>query len=300
MALFDKTSGKPTSTVVSKKSKVEGEITYLKVEVIFPNKYQPRSDFDDAGLTELADSIREHGILQPLAVTPNEDESGYYVIAGERRLRAAKIAGLAKVPTIIRIVDNNQEIAELSLIENVQRKDLNPIEAAIAYQRLIAEFKLTQEQIAERTGKNRSTITNSLRLLQLPKPVLEAVREGWPETSARALLPMAEHADACTDMFEKAKTNKWLRTEVSEKVDAFLSDLKLSDGNTENVSTGEEMHVSRKHIEDAESPTINEMTKTTISRLSKNDVLGYIDSVDFETLNVTELRKILVIIKGAK
>ncbi|MBI4272859.1 ParB/RepB/Spo0J family partition protein [Candidatus Uhrbacteria bacterium] len=136
---------------------------------------QPRQDFDQESLQGLADSIRQYGILQPLIVAKAGDR--YELIAGERRLRAAKLAGISHVPVVLRDADTNTKIA-IALIENIQRVDLNPIELAIAYTRLKDELGLTQDEIAVRMGKKRPTITNSLRLLTLPEPIQEAIRDG--------------------------------------------------------------------------------------------------------------------------
>ena len=158
-------------SVVSNKDKV------LKVEIdkIETNPMQPRSDFADKNLSELMESIREYGIIQPLVVSQSGDN--YELIAGERRLRAAKQVGLEKVPVIIRDA-SKQEKLEVALIENVQRENLNSIELAIAYQRLGDEFNLTQEQVAKRVGKSRPSVTNTLRLLTLPEEVKQAIVDG--------------------------------------------------------------------------------------------------------------------------
>ena len=136
----------------------------VKMALIEPNREQPRKDFNEEQLAELADSIKRYGILQPLLV--QKKGTFYEIIAGERRWRAAKIAGLKEIPVVLREY-NKQESMEIALIENVQRSDLNPIEEALAYQRLVTEFKLTQEEIAARVSKNRATITNSMRLLKI-------------------------------------------------------------------------------------------------------------------------------------
>ena len=147
----------------------------LKISLIEPNREQPRKNFDEEGLKELADSIRQFGILQPLLVKKREDY--YEIVAGERRWRAAKLAGLKEVPVIIRDL-SEQEIVEIGLIENLQREDLNPIEEALAYKKLIDEFGLKQEDIAKRVSKNRTTITNSIRLLRLDERVQKLLTEG--------------------------------------------------------------------------------------------------------------------------
>jgi len=158
------------------------------IEKIVPNKYQPRRYFAEEGLDELTQSITEHGVIQPLIVTTQPDGS-YQLIAGERRLRASQRAGLKKVPVVIRTVNNDDSLLELALIENIQRKDLNVIEEAEAYNKLIEKFNYTQEQAAQRVGKKRSTITNILRLLQLPQYIKNDLEQGsLTEGHARVLL----------------------------------------------------------------------------------------------------------------
>ena len=144
---------------------------------LHPNPLQPRTAFDPRGLAELAESIRVNGIVQPIVVSPRPS-GGFTILAGERRFRAAKEAGLSRVPIVVRETPGDRERLELALVENLQREDLNPMESAAAYGRLREEFKLTQEQIAERVGKERSTVANSLRLLKLPSAVRDMVRRG--------------------------------------------------------------------------------------------------------------------------
>jgi len=168
----------------------QGKEITLKITKIEPNREQPRKDFNEEQLEELAQSIRHYGILQPLLVQKKDDF--YEIIAGERRWRAAKLAGLKEVPVVIREY-NKQQAMEISLIENVQRENLNPIEEAFAYQRLMEEFHLKQEEIAERVSKNRSTITNSMRLLNLTPEVQKMLIEGLISSGhARALLAVGD------------------------------------------------------------------------------------------------------------
>lgn len=158
------------------------------IDKIIPNKHQPRSYFEEQGLEELTQSIEEHGVIQPLVVT-NQHNGYYQLIAGERRLRASQRAGLKKIPVIVRVVKNDDSLLELALIENIQRKDLNVIEEAEAYNKLIETFNYTQEQAAQRVGKKRSTITNILRLLQLPGYIKNDLEQGaLTEGHARVLL----------------------------------------------------------------------------------------------------------------
>lgn len=160
----------------------DGDYILCDITSIKPNPYQPRQDMNDEALAELSASIQEKGILQPLVVTRDDEagygEDGYILIAGERRLRASKMAGLTEVPVIVKNINDNQNRLELALIENIQRQNLNPLEEALAYQQLIKEFSLTQEEVAQQVGKERSTVTNTLRLLNLPDYAKEDIAKG--------------------------------------------------------------------------------------------------------------------------
>ncbi len=179
-----------SETAASSDSENERPQTFLKVSQIEPNREQPRKQFDEESLSELAESIKQYGVLQPLLVQKREDY--YEIIAGERRWRAAKLAKVKEVPVIIKEY-TPQEIMEISLIENIQREDLNPIEEASAYQRLIDEFHLKHEEIAVRVSKSRTAITNSMRLLKLDKRVQLMLVEGEISSGhARTLLSLED------------------------------------------------------------------------------------------------------------
>ncbi|MBI3597322.1 MAG: ParB/RepB/Spo0J family partition protein [Nitrospirae bacterium] len=167
-ALFDRALPEGGAAAAS-----SGRFLDLDIRKIIPNRYQPRKTFREQDLQELAASVRERGILQPVLVRTAED-GRYELIAGERRWRAAKLAGLEKIPAVLQEA-SDPDAVELALIENLQRQDLNPIETAKAYRRLIDEFRLTQEEVAKRVGKERSSVTNALRLLNLPSEIQEAV-----------------------------------------------------------------------------------------------------------------------------
>jgi ParB family chromosome partitioning protein len=172
----------------------------LKIMDIEPNRAQPRKDFAEGALAELADSIEKYGVLQPLLVRPY-GENSYQLIAGERRWRAARLAGLTEVPVVIREM-TDEEAAALSLIENLQREDLNPVEEAFGFQKLMEDFSLTQEEAAEKVGKSRPAVANALRLLKLPPEILDLVRGGKISAGhARALLAFPTEAQ----MLETAK-----------------------------------------------------------------------------------------------
>ena len=173
-----------SNSPVKDEKSIEGIL--MDINKVEPNREQPRTNFDEDALLELSESIKQFGVLQPLLV---QDKNGYYeIIAGERRWRAAKMAGLKEVPVIIKDL-TEQEIVEISLIENIQRENLNPIEEAIAYKRLLTEFNLKQDEVAERVSKSRTAVTNSMRLLKLNEKVQQMVIDDMITTGhARALL----------------------------------------------------------------------------------------------------------------
>ena len=173
-----------------KKPELDKEVVFVKITKVEPNKEQPRKNFDEDALIELSESMKQYGILQPLLV---QDKKDYYeIIAGERRWRAAKLAGLKEIPVIIKNL-TNQEIVEISLIENIQREDLNPIEEAQAYKRLLEEFHLKQDEVAERVSKSRTAVTNSMRLLKLDERVQQMLMDDMISSGhARALLAVSD------------------------------------------------------------------------------------------------------------
>lgn len=176
-------------------------LSVIDINKIRLNSNQPRKRFDEDMLDELADSIREYGIIEPLIVRP-VDEDTYELVAGERRFRAGVQAGLHSIPAVVRVLNDRQSL-EVALIENLQREDIRPLECAQAYRRLIDEFGLTQEEVAERVGKKRPTVTNTLRLLNLPPTILESLdKDEITEGHARALLSVLD-ADAQIQTWEK-------------------------------------------------------------------------------------------------
>lgn len=186
-SLIPKTDVIPTAAPTEQENKPN---TFVKISRIEPNKDQPRKNFDEDALQELAESIKQFGVIQPLIVQKRDDF--YEIIAGERRWRAAKIAGLKEVPVIIKDY-TDQEIVEISLIENIQREDLNPIEEAFAYKRLLEEFHLKQDEVAERVSKSRTAVTNSMRLLKLDGRVQQMVIDEMITTGhARAILAIED------------------------------------------------------------------------------------------------------------
>ena len=186
----DKGKSAAASTPKAKKTPSDKDIVMVDINKVEPNREQPRKNFNEDALLELSESIKQRGVLEPLIV--NDEKDYYMIIAGERRWRAAKQAGLKEVPVIVKNY-SKQEIVEVSLIENIQREDLNPIEEALAFQQLLTEFHLKQDEVAERVSKSRTAVTNSLRLLKLDSRVQQMVIDEMLSTGhARALLGITD------------------------------------------------------------------------------------------------------------
>lgn len=201
--------GRGLSSLIPSKLETPGvpgeRVIDVAVSEIDPNPHQPRTDFQEGSIDDLVESLREHGVLQPLIVTRNKDR--YQLIAGERRLRASKKLGLAKVPVIVRRASEQQKL-ELAIVENVQRSDLNPIERALSYKKLLDEFQLTQEEMGKKVGQKRSTVSNSLRLLTLPEDIIRYIQQGRiSEGHAKVLLSLDNH-DLMHQMIDKILLHK--------------------------------------------------------------------------------------------
>ncbi|MCX6754915.1 MAG: ParB/RepB/Spo0J family partition protein [Candidatus Nomurabacteria bacterium] len=240
-------------------------IFWVDVDKIKPNPYQPRREFDDARLRDLADSIRQYGVLQPLTVSRIEVETGdgglvteYELIAGERRLRASKLAGVSQVPTIIRVGDTSMMKLELAIIENLQREDLNSVDRARAFFRLIEEFKFTHAQVGMKVGKSREHVSNTLRILTLPEEVLNALSEGKiSEGHTRPILMLADRPEEQIVLFKEILYKK-LTVREAEKIarkiaydrvrkKEFIPDPEISDLEEEfQEKLGTRVHIERK------------------------------------------------------
>ncbi len=218
-ALFSDTESAYEKAQGDIKETSEGS-TEVPLSKVIPNPDQPRKAFDENSLNDLARSIKEHGVISPLVVNRKEDGT-YMIIAGERRYRAAVKAGLEHIPVIIKQLDK-REIQEISLIENLQREDLNPIEAAYGMRRLMEEFNLTQEVLAERLGKSRPAIANTMRLLTLSEEVVDLVREGKLSAGhARTLVPVAKVAQA--QLARECVKNGWSVRDMERAVKQYLN-----------------------------------------------------------------------------
>ncbi|HXF95673.1 MAG TPA: ParB/RepB/Spo0J family partition protein [Gemmatimonadales bacterium] len=195
----------------------EGSLVELPLSAIRPNPFQPRQDVDPASLDELKASIKQAGLLQPVVVRPLPENGGYELIAGERRLKACQALGWEKIPAVKRDVDD-RTVLTLALIENLQRDDLSPVDEARGYERLIAEFSLTQQEVADAVGRDRSTVANALRLLKLPAPVLEMLHEGLLTVGhARALLAL-DDPRTVTNLAREAVAQALSVREVEDRV----------------------------------------------------------------------------------
>lgn len=190
----------------------------MRLEKIFPNPNQPRKNFDEQAMRELSESIKKHGVIMPIVVNDNGDGT-YMIIAGERRFRACKLAGVATIPVVIRKY-SDREIKEISLIENLQREDLNPIEAATAMKQLMIDYKLTQDDLAERIGKSRPAVANTLRLLNLCPEVMMMVAEGRLSAGhARTIVPLP--AEEQLSFAQEAIKNGYSVRDLEKKVRAY-------------------------------------------------------------------------------
>lgn len=280
-------------TPVSTKKKKENDINALKegeapvmvkITKVEPNRQQPRKKFDEDALLELADSIKQYGLLQPILV---QDRKTYYeIIAGERRWRASKLAGLKEVPVIIRNY-SEQEIVEISLIENIQREDLNPIEEAQAYKRLLTEFNLKQDEVADRVSKSRTAVTNSMRLLKLCDEVQQMVIENMITTGhARAILSVEDP----TEQYALAQRIFDEKLSVRE-VEKLVRNLGKPAKEKKNVDKS--MDVIYEDIQEKLKNTLG----TKVSITSKGNGTG---KIEIEFYSNEELERLIDIFNGRK
>ena len=258
----------------------------INITSITPRKDQPRKTFDKEALQLLADSISKYGVLQPIIV--REDgftANNYEIIAGERRWRAAKLAGLSEIPAVI--VDGDElKAAQISIIENVQREDLNPVEEAMAYDALIDKFGLKQEEVAQQVGKSRSTVANMLRLLELPDEALELLREGMLSTGhARTLLAL-ENADSIVPLAQKVVENNMSVRETENAVKR-LNAIANADPNEELAAPSPYKMMARSYMKDLERRSMEALgRKVRILQTSRKRVveLSFDSNDDLEVL----------------
>lgn len=273
---------------------IQEPVYLIEIDKIGVNPFQPRKFFNDEELRDLANSIREFGILQPLVVTKiiEETESGtdvrYELIAGERRLRASKLVGLERVPAIVKNVQLDRERLEMAIVENVQRANLNPIEAAKAYNRLQDEFKLTQREIAVRIGKSREAIANTMRLLNLPTQMQEALSRGQlSESQARLLLSVEDIAQQ-QSLFEDILKNSLSVRELRIKIDGYKSAKKRTMDTIAPAAPDPEAELIQRELEEALGTSV------------KLEKAGRIGKITIEFFSPEELHAILDKIAAAK
>ena len=219
----------------------------IEISKIHANPNQPRRDFNEEALQELADSISELGVIQPITLR-KEDDGSYMIIAGERRFRASQLAGKSTIPAYI-LSANEKDTMEMALIENIQREDLNPLEIALAYQQLIEQHNLSQEQLSKRVGKGRATIANFLRLLKLPGNIQVALKERQIDMGhAKALLSLSSHADQIR-IFNEIIKNGYSVREVEELVrNTKNEDVPIAKSNNNNKKQTDIYHQHKKHL----------------------------------------------------
>lgn len=278
----------PSNVLDSKDNKQSSENiqkpdTVVDINLVEPNREQPRKYFDEDALLELSESIKQVGLLQPILV---QDRDSYYeIIAGERRWRACKLAGLKEIPVIIRKF-TEQEIVEISIIENIQREDLNPIEEAMAYKRLLDEFNLKQDEVAEKVSKNRTTITNSLRLLKLCEDVRQMVIDGKLTTGhARAIISIEDPVEQ-TELAERIFDEKMSVRDV-EKYIKSLNKPKTS----KNKKANESLQVLYSNKEEE----LKQLFGTKVSITTKNDEKS--GKIVIEFYNHDDFDRIIEVIK---
>ena len=261
----------------------EGSAT-LRVSLIEPKPGQPRKNFDDEALAQLAESIAEHGVLQPILVRPISDTGRYQIIAGERRWRAARLAGLTEIPVVVMEKDDFKA-AQLSLIENIQRENLNPIEEAAAYRALIDQYNMTQEEVAARLGRSRSAVTNSLRLLDLPPQLIPMVSDGRLSVGlARALLGL-RNPEAMALAAERAVAEGWSVRTAEEQVRRALKAAEKAEKEAQKAEDTPRPVVNyEEELEHLMMRELGRRVKITATRNKKTLTLYYEDNDDLQTL----------------
>ena len=253
--------------------------TELDINLVEPNKEQPRKNFNEDALAELAESIKQHGIVQPIVVSRKKDY--FEIIAGERRWRAAKMAGLKKVPVVIKDY-TPREIMEIALIENIQREDLNPVEEAKAYQRLIKEYNLKQDEVAERVSKSRTTVTNALRLLKLDERVLDMLEQEIISSGhARALLAITDKEIQYNSAMEVLDEKLSVR-ETEKLVKSIVS--------PKTKKNKEKAELTNQFVYQDIEDKIREVTGTKVSINRKNEKQG---KIEIEYYSQEDLEKIV-------
>lgn len=273
-----------TKEVKQVASKAEKPDTFVDINKVEPNREQPRKVFNQDALLELSESIKEHGLIQPILV---QDRDTYYeIVAGERRWRASKLAGLKEVPVIIRNF-TEQEIVEISLIENIQREDLNPIEEALAYKRLQTEFNLKQEEVAKKVSKNRTTITNSMRLLKLGENVQQMIIDGDLSTGhARAILAIEDQNEQYRIALKAYNEKMSVRD-----IEKYIKNMNKPEKVKPKKEVNESLHAIYEQLEEDLKQTLG----TKVSIISKDE--NGAGKLEVEFYNNDDLERIVELLK---
>jgi ParB family chromosome partitioning protein len=271
MTIFkDNTIDIPTD-IKTNNTALSGQTHEIAIAEIETNPFQPRTEFDQEKLHELSLSIEQLGIIQPITVR-KLNENKYQLISGERRFRASKLAGLSKLPAYVRIA-NDQEMLEMALVENIQRENLNPIEIALSYQRLIEEIKLTQEQCSERVGKNRTTVTNFLRLLKLPSEIQKGLSTGKISTGhARALISV-KNTESQLNIFHDTVANGYSVREVEQIVKDFADNNYKRTSKTKAISTPNPLPFSQQKMAHDLSRTLGKEVELKRNKKGKGKLI---------------------------
>jgi len=271
MTIFkDNTIDIPTD-IKTNNTALAGQTHEIAIAEIETNPFQPRTEFNQEKLHELSLSIEQLGIIQPITVR-KLNENKYQLISGERRFRASKLAGLSKLPAYVRIA-NDQEMLEMALVENIQRENLNPIEIALSYQRLIEEIKLTQEQCSERVGKNRTTVTNFLRLLKLPSEIQKGLSTGKISTGhARALISV-KNIESQLNIFYDTVENGYSVREVEQIVKDFADSNYKRTSKTKAISTPNPLPFSQQKMVHDLSRTLDKEVELKRNKKGKGKLI---------------------------
>jgi len=281
---MSKRLGKGLDALITSLSiKEDDKIVEIPLTQLRANPYQPRKTFDEEAIKDLAESIREHGVIQPIVV--RQALKGYEIIAGERRFRASQLLGNATIPAVVRTY-NDQQVMEIALIENVQREDLNSIEVAVAYQAIMNQFKLTQEELSLKVGKSRSHIANFLRLLSLPEEIKEYVSRGTLSMGHARALAGIKDDNLRRQLAKQTVTAEWSVRELEEAV-------QNADSKKANVKPKAKAKKRDPYIEEIEE-TLREKFQTTV-RIKPNKDNGRIELSYF---GKTDLERLLELLKA--
>ncbi len=289
--ISNKVNTQQLNTGIVAQKEAKEAVFMVKLSKVEPNKEQPRQSFDEASLAELADSIKQYGVLQPLLV--QDQKTHYEIIAGERRWRAAKLAGLKEIPVIVR--DSTQrEVMEIALIENIQRENLNPIEEAQAFKRLLEEFKLKQEEVAARVSKSRTAVTNALRLLKLCAPVQQMVIDGELTTGHARCLITVKNEEEQTALAKQIFDNKLSVRETEQLVK------KTQEKTTTKTETAaaKSTDTATTAIYDALAEDMKQVFGTKVQIRQKSETAGKIEIAYYSTEDLDRIYQMVLQLPG--